>query len=247
MKSHSIIVGGTKGLGRVVARQFAQRGDRVSIIGRSDTPPEDLVSGDVQCFKCDITEITALKQTLNEIVKVRGEINYCVFLQRYRGKENDWEGEYHTSLTATKNTVEQLIPHFSKKGDKGMVMVSSVFSKHVGDGQLPSYHVAKAGLEQLMRYYAVTLGSQSIRSNCVTPFTFLKEESKSFYLNNQPLSAMYQSIIPLGRMATTEDSANVINFLCSGAASFLTGQNITVDGGLSLVWPETLARRLTAL
>lgn len=245
--SHSIIVGGTKGLGRVVARQFAERGDKVSIIGRSDTPPEDLNSGDVKCFKCDITEPDSLKQALDEIVKSRGEVNYCVFLQRYRGKENDWEGEYQTSLTATKNTVEHLIPHFSKKGDKGILMVSSVFSKHVGAGQLASYHVSKAALEQLMRFYAVTLGPQSIRSNGITPFTFLKEESKSFYQNNQPLSEMYQSIIPLGRMATTEDSANAINFLCSPAASFLTGQNITIDGGLSLVWPETLARRLKEL
>jgi NAD(P)-dependent dehydrogenase (short-subunit alcohol dehydrogenase family) len=245
--AHSIIVGGTKGLGRVVARQFAERGDRVSIIGRSDASSEDLVAGDVKCFKCDITETTSLKQTLDDIVAARGEVNYCVFLQRYRGQENDWEGEYNTSLTATKNTVEHLTPHFSKNGDKGIVMVSSVFSKQVGAGQLASYHVAKAALDQLMRFYAVTLGPQAIRSNGITPFTFLKEESKSFYLNNKPLSEMYQSIIPLGRMATTEDSANAINFLCSTSASFLTGQNIVIDGGLSLVWPETLARRLTEL
>ncbi len=143
--------------------------------------------------------------------------------------------------------MDYLTPHFAPEGDKGIVMVSSVFSKQVGEGQLASYHVAKAGLDQLMRYYAVNLGSKSIRSNGVTPFTFLKEESKSFYLSNLPLTEMYANIIPLRRMATTEDSANAINFLCSPSASFLTGQNITVDGGLSLVWPETLARRLSGL
>jgi NAD(P)-dependent dehydrogenase (short-subunit alcohol dehydrogenase family) len=58
---------------------------------------------------------------------------------------------------------------------------------------------------------------------------------------------MYCDIIPLGRMATSEDSAKVIAFLCSPLAGFINGQNIYVDGGLSLVWPETLARKLTAL
>ena len=126
-------------------------------------------------------------------------------------------------------------------------MVSSVFSKHVGEGQLASYHVAKAGLDQLMRYCAVSLGAKGIRSNGVTPFTFLKDESKSFYMNNEPLMNLYNSIIPLQRMPTTEDSANTIEFLCSPRAAFLTGQNIVVDGGLSLVWPETLARRLAQM
>jgi NAD(P)-dependent dehydrogenase (short-subunit alcohol dehydrogenase family) len=245
--THSIIIGGTKGLGRVVTRQFASRGDRVTVIGRSEAVEADLAAGDVKIYSCDITDAAALKQTLNDIIAARGEVNYCVFLQRYRGKDNDWDGEYHTSLTATKNTIEHLIPHFAKEGDKAVAMVSSVFAKHIGAGQLASYHVAKAALEQLMRFYAVTLGPQAIRSNAITPFTFLKEESQSFYLNNQPLLSMYQDIIPLGRMATTDDSANAINFLCSPAASFLTGQNILIDGGLSLVWPETLARRITAL
>lgn len=244
---HSIIFGGTKGLGRVVARQFAKRGDKVTILGRSDAQPEDLKSGHIHYFPCDITSQAQLSKTLNQVIDTNGPAHYCVFLQRYRGKDNDWEGEYQTTLTATKNAVDYLIPNFSKEGDKALVMVSSVFSQYVGEGQAVSYHIAKAGLDQLMRYYAVSLGAKSIRSNAVTPFTFLKEESRSFYEKNEPLMKLYQDIIPLRRMATTDDSANIINFLCSTQAAFLSGQNIVVDGGLSLVWQETLARRLTEL
>lgn len=244
---HSIIFGGTKGLGRVVARQFAERGDKVTILGRSSSPAEDLNVGDIQCFQTDITVKESLMNTLDEVVRSRGKVNYCVFLQRYRGKEDDWQGEFQTTLTATKNAIDHLTPNFLSAGDKGIVMVSSVFSKHVGEGQSASYHVAKAGLDQLMRYYAISLGAKGIRSNGITPFTFLKEESKSFYENNEPLMQLYNDIIPLKRMATTEDSANIISFLCSPQAAFISGQNIVVDGGLSLVWPETLARRLAAL
>ncbi len=133
------------------------------------------------------------------------------------------------------------------KGDNALLMVSSVFAKYVGEGQGASYHVAKAGLEQLMRFYALNLGPKGIRCNGITPFTYLKEESRQFYLGNKKITDVYESITPLRRMATTEDSANVIEYLCSTQASFLTGQNIIVDGGLSLVWPETLARNMSGI
>lgn len=245
--THSLVIGGTKGLGRVVARQLASRGDVVSVIGRSATPPDDLSVGNIRNYEADINDKVALTRALDDIVRDNGKVNYCVFLQRYRGKGDDWEGEFQTSLTATKNVVEHLTSQFSDSHDNGIVMVSSVFAKHVGEGQAISYHVAKAGLDQMMRFYALNLGSKKIRVNGLTPFTFLKEESKSFYTQNKPLLDLYESIVPLKRMATAEDSANVITFLCSPQASFVTGQNITVDGGLSLHWPESLARRLMSV
>ena len=99
----------------------------------------------------------------------------------------------------------------------------------------------------MSRYFAVNLGRKGIRVNSVTPFTFLKDESKDFYVNNHELMDLYKSIVPLGRMGTAEDSSNLIEFLCSPSAKFINGQNIYVDGGLSLVWPETLARQLKSI
>jgi NAD(P)-dependent dehydrogenase (short-subunit alcohol dehydrogenase family) len=61
------------------------------------------------------------------------------------------------------------------------------------------------------------------------------------------LQQLYREIIPLGRMGTTQDVANAIAFLCSPAASFINGHNLYVDGGLSVVWPETLARKLKSI
>jgi NAD(P)-dependent dehydrogenase (short-subunit alcohol dehydrogenase family) len=243
--SHALVIGGTKGLGRVVARQFAERGDTVSVIGRSDMPEGDLSAGNIKSFKADINNNEALTAVLQEVVRTNGKINYCVFLQRYRGQGDDWEGELHTTLTTTKNAIEILITDFSESGDNCIIMVSSVFSTFVGEGQAVSYHVAKAGMDQMMRYYALNLGAKGIRVNGISPFTFLKEESKHFYQANLPLMKLYKDIVPLQRLATTEDSANVVSFLCSPKAGFLTGQNIVVDGGLSLAWPETLARKLT--
>ncbi len=243
--NHSVVVGGTKGLGKVVVKKLLARGDLVSILARNSY--SDLFSENAHSFPADITQKEELLSSLQSIVEKFSKVNYLVFLQRYRGDKDDWEGEFHTSLTATRHIIDFFIPHFQEVGDKAIVMVSSVFAKYVGKGQPPSYHVMKAGLDQLMRYYAVNLGEQGIRSNGITPFTFLKEESKHFYLNNEPLHNLYKKIIPLQRMGTTEDSADVIEFLCSPKAGYLTGQNIVVDGGLSLVWPETLARSLAKL
>lgn len=244
--THSIVFGGSKGLGRVLAKQLAIRGDAVSVVSRTEPAQADQSEG-VRYFPADIADIDTTQKAIDAAVEQNGAIDYLVFCQRYRGKEDAWAGEIEVSLTASKRVVEYAQDKFSKDGDRGIVFVSSVFGDRVGEGQDLSYHIGKAGMNHMARYYAVNLGRKGIRANTVTPFTFLKDESKSFYLNNKELLGLYEEIIPLGRMATSEDSANVIAFLCSPAAAFVSGQNIYVDGGLSLVWPETLARKLKSI
>ncbi|MGZ3159424.1 MAG: SDR family NAD(P)-dependent oxidoreductase [Burkholderiaceae bacterium] len=244
--THSIVFGGTKGLGRVLARQLAARGDKVSVISRSEPLSAEQTEG-VRYFAADIADASARQAALDAAIQQNGALDYLVFCQRYRGKEDAWAGELQVSLTASKQVIEYVQDRFAKEGDRGIVFVSSVFGDRVGEGQDLSYHIGKAGMNHMARFYAVNLGRKGIRTNAVTPFTFLKEESKSFYLNNKELMGLYEDIIPLGRMATSDDSANVISFLCSPAAGFVNGQNIYVDGGLSLVWPETLARKLKSI
>jgi NAD(P)-dependent dehydrogenase (short-subunit alcohol dehydrogenase family) len=201
----------------------------------------------VRHWIADLLDGDAALRAAESAVGSNGPLNYLVFCQRYRGKDNDWAGEIQVSLTATKQLIEALAPRFDPEGDRGIVLVSSVFGDRVGEGQPLSYHLGKAGINHMARFYAVSLGRKGIRVNVVTPFTFLKEESKDFYLNNKELQALYQEMIPLGRMGTAEDSANAVAFLCSPAASFINGQNLYVDGGLSVVWPETLARKLKSI
>lgn len=244
--THSIVFGGSKGLGRVLARQLAARGDTVSVISRSEPPVAERVGG-AHYYSADIADAAATQVALDAAIKQNGALNYLTFCQRYRGNDDSWAGEIEVSLTSSKRVVEHVQDSFAKGSDCGIVFVSSVFGDRVGEGQDISYHLGKAGMNHMARFYAVNLGRKGIRTNAVTPFTFLKEESKEFYLKNKELMELYEEIIPLGRMATSEDSANVINFLCSPAAAFVNGQNIYVDGGLSLVWPETMARKLKSI
>ncbi len=245
--THALVIGGTKGLGREVVRQLAQARHEVSVIGRSDPPAADRNTQGATYHQADLSDHASLRSMLSSIVASHGKLSYLVFCQRYRGKDDAWTGELDTTLTATKVVVEALQDQFTADSDRGIVMVSSVFGDYVGDGQPLSYHVGKAGLNHMMRYYAVNLGRKGIRVNGITPFTFLKEESRDFYLRNQAMLDLYRQMIPLGRMGTSEDSAKLIAFLCSPQASFINGQNIYVDGGLSVVWPESLGRAISSI
>jgi NAD(P)-dependent dehydrogenase (short-subunit alcohol dehydrogenase family) len=99
----------------------------------------------------------------------------------------------------------------------------------------------------MIRYYAVTLGPQGVRANVVSPDTVIKDESRHVYEANRGLTGLYEAITPLGRMGTSEDVAGVVQFLCSEAASFVTGLDVVIDGGLSLVGQAAVARQAAGL
>ena len=183
--------------------------------------------------------------TVLEEIGERGKLNYLVCLQRYRGAGEDWSGEIETTLEATWRLIESLTSGFVDSEDNAITLVSSAAGRSVIAEQPLSYHVAKAGLEQMVRYYGVSLGPKGIRTNGVAPCTILKKESEVFYLNNDRLHKLYRNVTPLGRMGTSNEVAQVISFLCSSKSSFITGQTIVVDGGSSLLHQESLAHRFS--
>ncbi len=244
---HSVIVGGTRGLGRELVRLFSEQGRTVSVIGRRPPGENDRSLPGTHFWTADLSDERELRRVLDEVVARHGKLNALVSLQRFKGDGDPWTGEFATSLTATKLVIERLAGDFCEEGDKAIVLVGSVVGRFIAGGQPVGYHVAKAALCQMARYYAVELGPRGIRVNCVSPCTFVKEENAGFYKGNDALHGLFKHIIPLGRMGTARDSADVIAFLCGPQASFVTGQEIVVDGGVSLLSQEALARKVTGL
>jgi NAD(P)-dependent dehydrogenase (short-subunit alcohol dehydrogenase family) len=242
-KGHVVVVGGSKGLGKAVSKRFAEQGYIVTVISRN--PPQGETH--LKHVAANLETLTSGDAIVQEVLRSGGPIRYLVFCQRYRGSGDPWQGEIQVSLTATRLLINGFAEHFCESGDRAIGVVSSVYAAFVGGSQPDSYHVAKAGLNQLVKYNAWVMGRKGIRINAIMPLTYLKEESRDHYLENEALMRLYQQFVPLGSIGRAEDSASLLEFLCSEKASFINGQSIFVDGGVSIIWPEELAKSMAEL
>jgi NAD(P)-dependent dehydrogenase (short-subunit alcohol dehydrogenase family) len=245
---HSIIVGGTKGVGRELAALWARDGQNVTAVGRKPGEfPAFSGGGRIVGFPGDVEQPEALLQALRGEVHRHGKLSSLVFLQRYRGSGDSWTGELNVALNATRVLIEGLADDFASDGDRSIVIVTSNAGTFIERKQSLAYHTSKAALRQMARYYAVKLGERGIRVNTVAPCAFIKQESAAFYQGQAALRELYGKITPLGRMGTAAEVAEAVAFLCSARASFITGQELGVDGGLSLRLHDALAREVTGV
>jgi NAD(P)-dependent dehydrogenase (short-subunit alcohol dehydrogenase family) len=211
--SHLVIVGASKGIGRDVQAPLRAAGHNVWAAPRALDVRRDIM------------------------VPLPTAVLLC---QRYRG-DDEWNGEWDTSLTKSKAWLDWVGRHV----DMSVVIMASVAAVSVEEEQPVSYHACKAALVEMVKYYAVTLGPKRIRVNAIIPGLTIKPEARGFYDANPELEQLYKDCTPLGRMCTVEDIANLVDFLITDKSSYLTGQTITLDGGIGLRSHWALARRVT--
>jgi NAD(P)-dependent dehydrogenase (short-subunit alcohol dehydrogenase family) len=237
--SHAIVIGGTRGIGLATARRLAEEWGAVSVIGRS----EPATPGDrVRWFKADAMDGAALVRALDEANAAAGAPGALVLMQRFRGEGDAWAGEIAATLAGSKAAIEWTGERMA--GGGSIVAVTSIASTHIATEQPVSYHMGKAGLAHMVRYYAASLG---IRVNAVAPGTTVKDEAKGFYDSHPEITGLFAQIVPLGRMGTSRDVAELVAFLASPRASFITGQEIVIDGGVSILGQEALARKVAGV
>lgn len=241
---HVLVVGGTRGSGRAVVRRFAGAGHSVSILGRRRPAEADALGSAAFFCQTDLDVPAARQAAIEACVTRLGPLRHLVFCQRYRADGDAWAGELSVSVSATDEIIRLAVPRFDDASDHSIAIIGSMASRLVYQEQPVGYHVAKAALTQVVRFYAVQLGPLHIRVNAVLPSIVVKEESQSHYADNAQLRELYNALTPLGRVGTSDDIADVVEFLCSGRASFITGQEIVVDGGVSLVGHTSVAARL---
>ncbi|WP_439629719.1 SDR family NAD(P)-dependent oxidoreductase [Gemmata sp.] len=246
-RKHSIIIGGTKGVGRELAVLLATTGQYVTAVGRTPGEFPTVPGGEVEGFAGTAEDPEALLAALRQQVERRGQLSSLVFLQRYRGTGDTWAGELAVAMTATKTLLEGLVPHLAADGDRSVCVVTSNAGSLVARNQSLGYHTSKAALRQMARYYAVKYGPQGVRVNVVAPSAFVKSESAAFYAGHPELQAVYARATPLGRMGTAKEVARAVAFLCGPDAAFITGQELVVDGGLSLMMQDALAREVAGI
>jgi 3-oxoacyl-[acyl-carrier protein] reductase len=232
----SLIVGGTRGIGSVITERLKDRGDQIFTASRRDNNADNH-------FSFDISSVDDVKNVVSSFSSKSEKINYLVFSQRYRGEDPTQE------FQITVDGVAKLINAFqdSWSAESSIVIMGSNASRFILDEQPVNYHASRAALEGMVRYYAVTLGRYGVRCNCIMPTTIIKPENEHFFTEDNDVRHMIEEITPLRRMGKADDVANLVEFLCSEKSSFITGQSFFVDGGVSLVGQESLARKLTNL
>jgi NAD(P)-dependent dehydrogenase (short-subunit alcohol dehydrogenase family) len=193
-------------------------------------------------YSFDLENTDEIDLLFQKIVEENGQINRICFFQRYRGHLETLEAESRVSILATQKFIEIFASNANIDIDKSVVIVTSPADTKIVTDQPLNYHIAKAGLSQMIRYYALNFGSLGVRVNGISPGIVYKERAKSFYQKNADLIDLYNRITPLGRMGTPEDIASVIFFLSNSASSFVTGQIISVDGGLNIHENASLAK-----
>ena len=242
--NHSIVVGGTRGLGRALVELWAEGTSAISVVGRKlpDASVPTLRDG-IRFYSADLTKFETITSTFDEIVKVAGPVSRLVFSQRFRGTGDTLDGELDVGVKGTQRIIDYLVSKDLFAEQSAIVVLSSVLGQFIAAEQPLGYHVAKAAQDQLVRFYAVQLASRGIRVNGVAPNLIEKESGREFYLKNPELKRHYESLIPLGHMGTPRDVANAIDFLCSDRAAHITGQILTVDGGLTVLLQHSLGAR----
>ena len=228
-KNITIVTGGTRGIGSVITEAFKKGGKKVLTVSRTKIESKEHIS-------VDLCEKDSAKNIKNQIS--RYGIENLVLCHRYRGQSRS--DEMSLMIDKTIDLIEELQHQFLKPSS--IVVVGSRAASQVFCDQSIGYHCSRGALNSLVKYLAVNLGPRQIRCNSVEPGTVYKPENQAYYLKNNAVVKMISDITPLRRMGSAQEVADTVMYLCSASASFLTGHNLCIDGGLHLVSQESIAR-----
>lgn len=222
-KYTSLIFGGSKGIGSEIKKLLMVRGDLVITCSRNVKPSPLDIKSTIDNF---------------DINKLKYKFDNLIFSHRYRGE--NYQEEYNIMVDSVdkliKRSTEFLNPNAS------IVILGSNASNYVFHEQSSTYHYTRGALVSLTKYYAVKLGSFGIRCNLINPGTIIKPENKDFYSSHIIKKQYIEKLTPLKKMGEAKDIANLVDFLCSEKSSFITGQVISVDGGISLHSNESIGK-----
>lgn len=242
MSKVALITGATRGIGKEIAIMLSKEGYHIALNYRKEGEELECVKKEVEenqvdCFaiKGDVSKFEDCEHFVEQIIKRFGKIDVLVNnagitkdMLLMRMKREDFEQVIDVNLVGTFNVTKNVISHMLKARSGRIINISSVVGVSGNAGQT-NYSASKAGIIGFTKSLAKEVASRGILVNAVAPgfiktsmTEVLKEEVKKEIAKN----------IPLKRMGTPQDVANVVKFLASSDSSYMTGQVLHIDGGM---------------
>lgn len=241
MKKVALITGSSRGIGRAEAITLARDGYAVCVncVEREDKARElvDMLRSngcETMWYKADVSDAAAVKQMVAAIEEKLGAVTLlvnnagiakqCLFQDM---TEDYWRHIFDVNLNGAFNTIQAVLPHMLHEHSGCIINTSSIWGQHGASCEV-AYSATKHAIIGLTRSLAQELAPTNIRVNCVAPGVI--DTDMVQVLGEETLAALAEDT-PAGRLGRPEDIAAVVSFLASDAASFITGQVITSDGG----------------
>lgn len=241
-KKTVLITGGTTGIGKAIALEFAKEGYNIAINYRSQTEnmeklKKEIETNNIKCIyvKADVSKFeeteNMVKETIDEYGKIDVLVNNAGITQDallMRMKEEAFRQVIDVNLVGTFNVTKNVVPYMVKRRSGRIINISSVVGE-VGNAGQSNYAASKAGIIGFTKSLAKELSSRGILVNAVAP-GFI-ETKMTRHLPEKVREEILKQI-PLGKMGTPTEVANVVKFLASEDSSYITGQIINIDGGM---------------
>lgn len=240
-----LITGGTSGIGRAAALAFARRGDSVAIAGRRVTEGEETArlaqdaGGDAFFIQTDVTIASEVEAMVARTAERWGRLDYAFNNAGITGEiartadcsEENWHRTLAINLTAVWLSMRHELRQMLKQSS-GAIVNNASAAGLVGMRGGPAYSASKGGVIQLTRTAALEYAKQGIRVNAVCPGFIETPMTGAHARVNPDLEPWIRKIQPMGRLGTAEEVAEAVVWLCSDAASFVTGHALAIDGGM---------------
>jgi NAD(P)-dependent dehydrogenase (short-subunit alcohol dehydrogenase family) len=242
----AVVTGSSRGIGRAIAEQMALFGANVVVSSRKGPACDEVVAGIKQAggkavaIPAHIGEKPALQNLVDGAQKAFGQIDILVCnaaVNPYYGplagiSDDAFDRIMDSNIRSNLWLCNMVLPGMAKRKDGAVVIVSSIGGLR-GSAVLGAYGISKAADMQLARSLAVEWGAHNIRVNAIAPGLVKTDFAKALWENSEQLQRRLETT-PLGRIGEPEDIAGIALLLASPAASFITGQVIVADGGVTI-------------
>lgn len=242
--STGLVTGASQGLGKHIAKVFAEEGAFVGIIYRSSDDKANQLLEEIRAdggngvlIKLDIGNFEDVETSIQAFIKDHGKIDFLVNNAAVLDdgpfatmSSEKWTSVIETNLTGAFNCSRAVVRPMLSKRNGSIINISSVAGISASPGQV-NYSASKGGLISMSRSMAYELAPHGIRVNTVVPGLVLEGMMQKL---DRRIAESYRKRIPLARFAKSHEISSVVTFLASKEASYIIGQSIVVDGGLTL-------------